>query len=77
MAAGAAESAEQGHSGCEEGRAPIKHDEKSALIISNFYATSDLFLHIARRPEPVLHFSAGATRCRIATTGRFLVPRYA
>jgi hypothetical protein len=43
MAAGAAESAKQGHSGYEEGCAGIKHEEKLALTISNFYATSDLF----------------------------------
>jgi hypothetical protein len=60
MAAGAAESAKQGHSGYEEGCAGIKHEEKLALTISNFYATSDLFLCIARRPEPILHFFAGA-----------------
>jgi hypothetical protein len=60
MAAGAAESAEQGHSRYEEGCARIKDEEKSSLTISNFYATSDLFLHIPRRPEPVLHFSVGA-----------------
>jgi hypothetical protein len=77
MAAGAAESAEQGHSRYEEGCARIKDEEKSSLTISNFYATSDLFLHIPRRPKPVLHFSVGAPRCRIATTARFSVPRYA
>jgi hypothetical protein len=47
---------EQGHSGYEGASPQIKDKAKSALIISNFYATSNLYLAIARRPEPFVHF---------------------
>jgi hypothetical protein len=36
-----------------------KEEEKLALIISNFYATSNLYLGFVRRPEPFVHVCAG------------------
>jgi hypothetical protein len=60
VAAGAAESAEQGCIKVIEGDSPqIKEEEKSSLIISNFDLTLNLYLGIARRPQPVLNLLVG------------------
>jgi hypothetical protein len=49
----------KGHSGYEADGTQIKDGEKSALIISNFSATLNLFLRVAPASKLVFHFWVG------------------